>query len=140
MTGEDTVGVLAALVGIGIVLAVMLGSGRRFNTARAATRVRTAGGPSLGSIIAVVGIAALVFEASKLPIVESTPGAAPLLALLVVVLVVGTVVAGRITPVITAILGVGVLAMSLGLEQAITLVVVVGLLFWMLGLVRGWTR
>lgn len=133
-------GAIATLLGLGVVFAVMLGGPRAFNSRRARTRVRSAGGPNLASIIAVIGVAALLIEAGGVPFLASSPSAGPLLALLAVVLVVGTVVAGRITPVITALLGVGLLVLTLGPSEAITLVIISLMLLWLLGLVRGWSR
>lgn len=134
----DAAGGLAVLVALGTVLAVMLGGPRTFSGRRAATRVRSATGPNLSSVLAVVGIAALTLEAGRLPFLPSQ--AAPALAALLVVLVVGTVVAERITPMLSALIGVALLLMTLGPDEAISLIVVTLLLLWLLAAVRGFSR
>jgi hypothetical protein len=134
----DATRAIAVLIALGSVFAVMLRGGGSFNGRRASTRVRSATGPNLASMLAVLGIAALVIEAGRLPFLPAE--AAPLLAALVVVLVVGTVVAGRVTPVLTALIGVGLLFVTLGPGEAISLAVMAVLLLWLLGALRGWSR
>lgn len=131
-------GTIAVLLALGTVFAVILGGPRRFSGRRAATSVRSATGPNLSSVLAVVGIAALTIEAGRLPFLPSE--AAPAIAALLVVLVVGTVVAGRITPVLMAMIGVALLLMTLGPDEAISLIVITMLLLWLLAAVRGFSR
>lgn len=133
----DVVGGVAVLIALGAVFSVMLGGSRTYSNRRAATSVRSVTGGNFSSMLAVVGIAALVLETGQLPFLPTE--AAPWLATLAVVLVVGTVVAGRVTPVLTALIGIALLLMTLGLGETLILVVVTLMLLWLLGVLRGWT-
>lgn len=130
---------LAVLIVLGTVLAIMFGGrGHGFRPGLARTNVRKASGPNFASMLAVVGIAALLVEAGSLPVLNAVPGVAPLLVALAVVLIIGVVVGRGITEVIIGFLAVVVLGMTVGVSGTLTLIVVSALMLWLLGLVRGW--
>jgi len=91
----------------------------------------------LSSILAVVGIAGLILEAGNSAVLSSIPGVAPVLVAISVVLIIGVVVGRGITELIVGMLGVGMLALSVGVSGAIGLAVLVALMLWLLGVVRG---
>lgn len=133
------VSALAVLIMLGTVFAIMLGGrGHRFSPGLARTRVRKVSGPNFGTMLAVLAVAALLVEAGSLPVLSAVPGAAPLLAALAVVLIIGVVVGRGITEIIIGFLAVVVLGMTVGVSGTLTLIVLSALMFWLLAVVRGW--
>jgi len=130
----------AVLIVLGTVFAIMFGGrrGHEFRPGLARTRVRTVSGPNFGTMLTVVAIAALLVEAGSLPVLSAVPGAAPLLAALAVVLIIGAVVGRGITEVIIGFLAVVVLSMTIGVSGTLTLIVLSALMLWLLAVVRGW--
>lgn len=129
---------LAVLVVLGTIFAsVLSGRGHAFRPTLAETRVRRTSGGNLGSVLAVVGIASLVLEAATSWPLSRIPGVAPLIVGVVVTLILGVVVARSATELLTAGLGVGLLILTIGLGGAVQLAIVVALLLWLLGLIRG---
>lgn len=129
---------LAVLIVLATIFGLMLG--RRGHTLRPglmSTRVRRASGPNLGSMVAVVGVAGLLLEAGNSSVAAVVPGLAPVLVAIAVVLIIGIVVAKSLTELIAGALGIGMLAMTVGVAGAIQLVVLIGLMLWLLGLARG---
>lgn len=89
-------------------------------------------------MLTVVAVAALLVEAGGLPVLSTAPGAAPLLAALAVVLIIGGVVGRGMTEVIVGFLAVVVLGITIGVNGTLTLIVLSALMLWLLAVVRGW--
>ncbi len=131
--------VLSLLIVLGTVFAIILaGRGHGFRPGLAKTSVRRASGPNAASMLAVVGIAALILEAGNQQVLNGIPSVAPLLATLAVVLIIGVVVGRGVTEVIIGFLAVVVVATTVGVSGTITLIIVTCLMLWLLGAVRGW--
>jgi hypothetical protein len=133
------VGPIAVLICLGFVFAIMFGGGS-FNGRRAATRVRRASGPNLGSMIAVIGIAGLLLDTASLPAVSRFGGSAEILVLVAVVLIIGTAITGKLTSVVVGMLGLVVAGLTLGVTGTVSLLILIALMLWILGAVRGFSR
>jgi hypothetical protein len=130
-------GLLGVLVILATVYALMLGGrGHSFRPGVARTSVRRARGGNLASMLAVVAIAGLLIKVGESPLGQ-IPGVAPVLAGLVVALVIGVAVSRGLTSTIVTLAGFALLATSVGVSGAISLLILVALMLWILGLARG---
>ena len=130
------VGVIAIAIALGGVFSFMLGRGH-WSPRRARTEVRSATGSNFASVLAIVGIVEI-----SLKLGETVPlGRAGLvLAVIAIALLVGIVAFGEAGRVVVAILGIALTVIALGPGQAIQVVIVVSLLLWLFGVLRGFTR
>lgn len=139
MNDPSLVGTLAVCIGLYFVYALAFG-GRSFSSTRAKTRVRSVEGPNLGTMLAVVALGALVLDATSDSRIASLPFAGPVIAVGALILILVIVRSPGLGNVVLAGLGIAVLAVTVGSTGVITLVILVALLLWLLGAIRGWSK
>lgn len=130
--------VLAVLIVLATVFSLLVsGRGHAFRPGLAQTRMQRVSGTNVASVLAIVGVASLVLEFAASSPLSRIPGIAPLIVSAVVILIVGIVVARSATELVLAVLGIGLLITTVGFSGALQLAILVALMIWILGIVRG---
>jgi hypothetical protein len=132
-------GALALILMFGAVFSLLLrGRVHPWNSRLGNMRVRSLTGPNFATLLAILALAELLLRAVELPLLGRVPGLVPLLVAIVFLLIIGYVVVGSLAKVIAGAAGIALLIATEGIAGTLELVIVVGLLLWVLGAVRGW--
>ena len=124
---------------LGFVFVLLLrGRAHSWRPQLARTSVRRASGPNLGSMLGVVGVATLLLTSTQVPVIAAHPELVPVIVGVAVVLIVGSILAVDLTKLVVAGLGFVIVAATQGMSAAVALTIMIALLLWLFGALRGW--
>ncbi len=93
-----------------------------------------------GRLLALVGVIGLLLETASTPAIAGTPCLVLLLVIIVLALVAGIAFNIRLVNSLVAVGGVAILMLHVGTPGTFTLILLVALLGWLLGLILRWRR
>ena len=131
------IGLLGTVIILGTIFALLLGrGGHEFRPSLASRHGRRRPTANLRAVLGVVALASLIFDLAGSPI-GRIPHVAPILAGTAVILIIGMVILRNFTDLIMGLLSVGALVFAVGIAGAVELGVLVVLMLWLLGAIRG---